>query len=145
MIRKDLTIETKKKNEIVDITDIINGEIQKEKVSEGLCYAFLRHTTAAITTADLDPGTDQDMLKAFYEMIPAHQSESRNEKGKTITYKHLHDPSHVPDHILSTVIGTSLVVPIKTKQLDLGTWQRVILAEFKGPRKREIVLHFVAG
>jgi secondary thiamine-phosphate synthase enzyme len=90
------------------------------------------HTTAALTTADLDPGTDLDMLDAFEAMIPK------------LRYRHPHNPAHVGDHILSTLIGTSITQPVESGQLVLGTWQRIILVELDGPREREIVLTFLA-
>ena len=81
-----------------------------------------------MTTADLDPGTDLDMLDAFEHMIPK------------LRYRHPHDPAHVPDHILSALIGTSIALPFEKNSLLLGTWQRVVLVELDGPRERELVL-----
>jgi secondary thiamine-phosphate synthase enzyme len=89
------------------------------------------HTTAALTTADLDPGTDLDMLDAFEAMMPKLRS------------RHPHNPEHVPEHILSSLIGTALTLPVEEGSLVLGTWQRVILVELDGPRQRELTLHFL--
>jgi secondary thiamine-phosphate synthase enzyme len=125
-----LYIETKKKKEIIDITEIINRQIRKEQIRKGLCILFVKHTTAALTTADLDPGTDEDYLAAFDKIIP------------NLKYNHPHNPAHVPDHILSSVIGPSLTLPVSNGELDLGTWQRVILVELDGPRTREIAISF---
>ncbi|HUQ85134.1 MAG TPA: secondary thiamine-phosphate synthase enzyme YjbQ [Candidatus Limnocylindrales bacterium] len=125
-----LSIKTTENNQIVDITEIVNKEIKKQNASNGLCNLFLKHTTAALTTADLDPGTDLDMLDAFEEIIPK------------LNYRHPHNPAHTPDHILSSLIGTSLTFPILDGELELGTWQRVILVEFDGPRDRKIILSF---
>lgn len=125
-----LYIETKKKKEIIDITEIINRQIGKEQIRKGLCILFVKHTTAALTTADLDPGTDEDYLAAFDKIIP------------NLKYNHPHNPAHVPDHILSSVIGPSLTLPVSNGELDLGTWQRVILVELDGPRTREIAISF---
>lgn len=124
-------MNTKKEKEIVDITDEVNTMLKKSKTENGVCILFLKHTTASITTADLDPGTDQDMLDAFDKLIPK------------LNYRHPHNPAHVPDHILSSVIGTSLTLPIKNSGLDLGTWQRVILVELDGPKQRNIVLNVI--
>lgn len=123
-----LTIKTRKNKEIVDITDLINSEFKQSQ--NGICNIFVSHTTAAITTADLDPGTDLDMLEAFEKLIPK------------LHYRHPHDPQHVPDHILSSLIGTSLTVPVQDGKLVLGTWQRVVLVEFNGPRERQVILSF---
>jgi secondary thiamine-phosphate synthase enzyme len=123
-----IIIESKKSKEIIDITDLINKEIDTQNIQEGLCMLFIKHTTAALTTADLDPGTDQDYLSAFDEIIPK------------LNYRHPHDPDHVKDHILSSIIGSSLLLSINNGKLNLGTWQRVILVELSGPRDRELIL-----
>lgn len=120
-----MIINTNKKREIIDITDKIEGEIKG--VKSGIVGIFVKHTTAAVSTADLDPGgTDQDYLDAFEKIIPK------------LNYRHPHDPSHMPDHIASTIIGASLMVPIKNGKLVLGQWQRIVLIEFSGPRRREV-------
>ena len=59
-----LTFFTNKKKEIVDITQEVEN-LLREKKDSGICFLFIKHTTAALTTADLDPGTDLDMLDAF--------------------------------------------------------------------------------
>lgn len=123
-----LTIETRKKRQILDITEEINAVLRaKGKPGSGICFVNVLHTTAALATADLDPGTDLDMLDAFEEMVPH------------LNYRHPHNPKHVPDHILSTLIGTGVSLPYTDGELVLGTWQRVILVELNGPRRRQVV------
>ena len=123
-----LTIATHGKREIVDITVQIESQLP---AATGICCLNLLHTTAALTTADLDPGTDLDMLDAFEAMMPK------------LRYRHPHNPEHVPDHILSSLIGTALTLPVETGSLVLGTWQRVVLVELDGPRRRELTHHFL--
>ncbi|MEK7195169.1 MAG: secondary thiamine-phosphate synthase enzyme YjbQ [Patescibacteria group bacterium] len=124
----EITIKTSKKKEIIDITDTVNGKIEGSGKENGLCNIFILHTTASIATADLDPGTDLDMLDAFDKIVPK------------LIYRHPHDPGHVPDHIISTILGASLAVPFANKKLSLGEWQKIVLIEMNGPRKRNIVL-----
>ncbi|MBI4094231.1 MAG: YjbQ family protein [Candidatus Liptonbacteria bacterium] len=147
-----LAVTTKEKKEVVDITDRVVSEIQKAGFATGLCHLFLTHTTAALTTADLDPGTDLDMLNAFEAMIPKHANSAPSPDGSgnanapmRIKYRHPHNPAHVPDHILSSLIGTSLLLPVRGGNLVLGDWQRVVLIEFDGPREREVRISWVAG
>jgi secondary thiamine-phosphate synthase enzyme len=121
-----LKIRTTKSKEVLDITERLNELVRGENLRQGLCHLFILHTTAALTTADLDPGTDLDMLDAFTAMVPQRR------------YRHPHDPTHVSDHILSSLIGALLTVPVEAGGLLLGTWQRVVLIEFAGPRAREI-------
>lgn len=124
-------LKTSEKRQVLDITEKVNGEIEKLDFNNGVCNLFLTHTTASLTIADLDPGTDQDYLDAFEKIIPK------------LNFQHPHNPSHTPDHILSTLIGTSLTLPIENGQLVLGTWQRVVLIEFDGPRQRQLVLNLL--
>ena len=123
---KTITITTKKKDEVVDITETVENLLQEMKAPSGICVVFVAHTTCALTTADLDPGTDLDFLNALRRMLPH------------ISYRHPHDPSHTPDHILSSILGPSLAIPYQDGQLLLGTWQRVILVELDGPRQRTL-------
>jgi secondary thiamine-phosphate synthase enzyme len=128
---KRIKVKTHRKREILDITDTVEEILAEEDAREGICYLNILHTTAAVTTADLDPGTDLDMLDAFEAMMPK------------LKYRHPHNPAHVPDHILSTILGTALTVPVSNNALVLGTWQRVIVVELDGPRERDLVLNFV--
>jgi secondary thiamine-phosphate synthase enzyme len=127
----EIIIRTNKKKQVADITEIIEQKISMSGVVNGLCHLFVKHTTAALTTADLDPGTDLDMLDAFEKIIPS------------LEFRHPHNPRHAPDHILSSIIGPSLAAPVKNGKLDLGMWQRLVLIELDGPRDREIVISFI--
>lgn len=127
----ELIISTNKKKEVIDITDIIQKVLTNKQSITGACIVFVKHTTAAITTADLDPGTDLDMLDAFEAIMPR------------LNYRHPHNPSHVTDHILASIIGPSVTLPIKNGELDLGTWQRVVLIELDGPRERTVTLSLI--
>lgn len=122
------TVRTRQKREVLDVTEVVEDQLGNGTAQAGICHVLVLHTTAALTTADLDPGTDLDMLDAFEAMMPK------------LRYRHPHDPAHVPDHILSALIGTSLSLPFENRKLVLGTWQRVVLVELDGPRKRELAL-----
>ncbi len=121
-----ITITTKKKDQVVDITETIETHLRNTPGTDGVCVVFAAHTTCALTTADLDPGTDQDLLNALRHLLPQ------------LTYRHPHDPFHTPDHILSSIIGPSIAIPYQNRKLLLGTWQRVILVELDGPRQRTV-------
>jgi len=128
-----LKITTHRKRQVIDITGEVESLLRRNFAPEsGVCHLVVLHTTAALTTADLDPGTDLDMLDAFERMVPR------------LNYRHPHDPDHVPDHILSALIGTTVSLLVENGSIVLGTWQRVVLVELDGPRNREIAMGFVA-
>jgi secondary thiamine-phosphate synthase enzyme len=132
-VMQRITVRTRKKREVLDITGTVEALLQKnDSQATGICNLFILHTTAALTTADLDPGTDLDMLDAFEAMIPK------------LRYRHPHNPAHVPDHILSALIGTSVALPFERGKIVLGTWQRIVLIELDGPRECELVVSVTA-
>lgn len=122
---KELTINTKSKRQIIDITENIKEIVT---IKSGLVHIFAKHTTVGLSVADMDPGTDQDYLNALEAIQP------------DISYRHPHDPNHLPDHLLSAIIKPELNLPVNENRLLLGTWQSVILIEFDGPRERKLVL-----
>ena len=123
-----LRVRTSKGREVVDITSRIENFLGSSSMTDGLLNIFVLHTTAAIGIADLDPGTDLDLLDALEAIMPR------------LKYRHPHDPNHVTEHILSTLLGVSVTVPVRHQKPVLGTWQRIILLEFSGPREREIIV-----
>ena len=122
-----MTIQTKEKREVIDITEQVQKAVGKQDAS--VVHVTVLHTTAAITSADLDPGTDLDFLD-FLEAITPDPPEGE--------WRHPHDPAHAPDHLLASLIGPSVSVPLSKGSLMLGTWQRVIFVELDGPRERNI-------
>ena len=121
------SVYTTKKKQVVDITEVIEKLLPP---ANGICHLTLLHTTAALTTADLDPGTDLDLLDGFERIVPK------------VNWRHPHNPAHMPEHFLSSLIGTSLALPFDKGKLLLGVWQRAVLVELSGPRQREIVIVF---
>lgn len=122
-----MVVGTGKDREVVDITDRVQELVESDSKAVSV---FVAHTTCAITTADLDPGTDEDLLDAVREMIPK------------LKYRHPHDSSHdhVSSHLAHSILGPSVTIPVKDGKLVLGTWQRIILVELDGPRSRNIVV-----
>src|SRR3989344_8854085 len=127
-----VVIKTHKTKEVVDITDQLNSVIKNYPRKKGFCHLFLTHTTAALSTAYSDPKWELDVIDAFEVEIP---------KMTTIRskYEHNHHIAHLPTHITASYIGQSLSIPYKSGKLILGNFQRVVLIELNGPRKREII------
>lgn len=118
-----MTISSARPRQVIDITDKVQQELA---AGAKFCMVTALHTTCAITTADLDPGTDEDLL-AFLEKITPQAR-----------WRHPHNPAHAPAHLLSSIIGPSVSIPVKDGRLQLGTWQRIILIELDGPRERKV-------
>lgn len=129
---QELTIETKKREEIIDITPKILKLVEESKTKEGLCLIYVPHATAAITiNENADQNIALDFLEALNKLIP---------EGK---WRHDKIDNNGAAHIKSAIIGPSVTIPIKNSSLLLGTWQGIMLCEFDGPRKRKVIVKIV--
>ncbi len=110
----------------MDITRLVEQAAADAKVTDGVCIVFVPHTTAGVTiNENADPDVAQDILRFLAESIP-----------KKWPYRHLEGNSDA--HIKVSLVGSSVQVPLAGGGLALGPWQAVYLAEFDGPRTREI-------
>ena len=127
-----LSVKTRKRTELVDITSDINQLIQNSGTDQGLCMIYVPHTTAAVTINEsADPSVKSDILMVLNQIIPWEAN-----------YRHLEGNS--PAHIKSTLVGSSELIAIENGRLILGTWQGIFFCEFDGPRTRRVNVRIVA-
>jgi secondary thiamine-phosphate synthase enzyme len=127
-----LSVKTRKRTELVDITSDINQLIQNSGTDQGLCMIYVPHTTAAVTINEsADPSVKSDILMVLNQLIPWEAK-----------YRHLEGNS--PAHIKSTLVGSSELIAIENGRLILGTWQGIFFCEFDGPRTRKVNVRIVA-
>lgn len=131
-----ITIETKKLREVINITPQIEQLLKKHPAEDGMIHLFLRHSTAALTAAYIEDQTDLGMMGAFEIMLP--QQSFTGIHG----YQHTHHTAHLPAHTVAAMLGPYLAIPVKKNKLLLGTFQSIILVELNGPEKREIVIDY---
>jgi len=128
----DLKIKTKARIELIDITEKVNHALAEIGADNGLCNLFVTHTTAAVIVSEnWDPDVTTDMLAQLERVVPRENS-----------YRHGEGNSQA--HILSVMLSTSINIPIRGGKLALGKWQGVMLAEFDGPRERNVIVSVAA-
>lgn len=128
-----LNIRTSRKNEIIDVTDDIKRLSENSGIKDGVCIVFCPHTTAGITINEgHDPSVKTDLLFSLEKMSPVYK-EFRHAEGNSDA------------HVKSSIIGPSINLIIHNEKLVLGQWQGIFLAEFDGPRNREIFVKFISG
>jgi secondary thiamine-phosphate synthase enzyme len=126
-----LSVKTRQRTELVDITSDINRLIRKSGVAQGLCMLYVPHTTAAVTINEsADPSVKSDILMVLNEIIPWEAN-----------YRHMEGNSAA--HIKTTLVGSSELIAIENNQLALGTWQGVFFCEFDGPRSRKLHVRLI--
>ncbi|BBE30146.1 hypothetical protein OSSY52_02870 [Tepiditoga spiralis] len=124
---------THKREELINITDMVNESIIKSRVKNGVCIVFTTHTTAAITiNENADPDVKTDIIKFLNEKIPLNHG-----------FKHLEGNSDA--HIKSSLFGCSQQIIINDGKPLLGIWQGIYFCEFDGPRNRRIYIKILEG
>lgn len=131
---KTLKIKTKGFTDIIDITFLVQKEVEATLIEEGMVFLFVLGSTACLTTIEDDENLYRD-LKEMLEKIAPYQKD------------YLHHKTWGDDngasHLRASLFGPSLAIPIKNKKLYLGTWQRVVLIDFDTrQREREIIIEF---
>ena len=128
-----LTVKSKLRTQLIDITSEIQKAVRSSGISEGLCMLYVPHTTAAITINEsADPSVASDIMMVLNEVIPWKAD-----------YRHLEGNS--PAHIKSTLVGASEIIAIENGSLVLGTWQGIFFCEFDGPRTRKLHMRLMKG
>ncbi len=123
-----LTIKTTKREEMVEITRLVQQAAGEASVESGIVYCFVPHTTAGITiNEDADPDVRRDILDKLAREIP-------REEG----FHHAEGNSDA--HIKASLMGSSVQVLLENGQLVLGRWQGIFFCEFDGPRSRQLLV-----
>lgn len=126
-----LSFRTKKKEEFLDITKSISDLVSRSEVEDGACLVFVAHTTCALMiNENSDPDVSSDILDSLEKIVPSRAR-----------YKHKEGNSS--SHIKSALIGPEKIIPISQGKLELGRWQAICLAEFDGPRERQVYIEFL--
>ncbi|TFH02597.1 MAG: YjbQ family protein [Calditrichales bacterium] len=123
---KKFNVRSSERTEIVDITHMVQSVINESDITDGVCYVFIPHTTAAVTiNENADPDVKADMLTEMNKIIPFSDS-----------YRHMEGNSAA--HIKASLFGNSEMIIIQSGLLQLGTWQGIFFCEFDGPRTRKV-------
>lgn len=113
------------------ITEVIEREMPEIRdITAGFAQVFIKHTSASLTlNENADPTVRDDFESHFNHLAPENAP----------YYRHTFEgPDDMPAHLKSSLLGSSVVVPITTGRLNLGTWQGIYLCEHRdrgGSRK----------
>jgi secondary thiamine-phosphate synthase enzyme len=128
-----LTVKTRSRTELIDITSDVSQLARKSGMETGLCLLYVPHTTAAVTINEsADPSVKSDILMILNQIVPWEAK-----------YRHMEGNS--PAHVKSTMVGASELVAVEKGSLVLGTWQGIFFCEFDGPRTRKLHVRFWQG
>ncbi|MDP2717273.1 MAG: secondary thiamine-phosphate synthase enzyme YjbQ [Candidatus Micrarchaeota archaeon] len=116
------SIKTQSARQIVDVTDQVAALVRS---SAKAVLVFCPHTTAAVYVNEFEDQLSQDFLAV---------AESWREKK----WKHDASDGNAAAHLFASHLGASVLVPVENGKMTLGNWQKILLAELDGPRKRTL-------
>ena len=122
-IQKTLTLAPKSRGFHLVTREIIEQLPELREIRVGLAHFFILHTSASLTlNENADPDVRRDMERQFKEMVPDGASH----------YTHVMEgDDDMPAHVKSSLLGASLIIPIASGGLRLGTWQGIYLGEHR--------------
>jgi len=122
-LQKEISIPPKPRGFHLITNDIINNINVIKTVENGLLNLFIKHTSASLTiNENADPTVRADFESHFNHIVPEKQG----------YYSHIMEgPDDMPAHLKSSILGSSINIPITNGSLNLGTWQGIYLCEHR--------------
>ena len=135
-IQKEIQLLPKPRGYHIITDEVLRGVPEIREIKTGLAHIFIKHTSAGLTiNENADPSVRQDFESHFNRAVPEDTS----------LYEHtLEGTDDMTSHIKSSLMGSSVTVPITEGVFNMGTWQGVYLCEHRnrgGSRKLVITLH----
>jgi secondary thiamine-phosphate synthase enzyme len=122
--------ETKKRRELVRITDTVEKVVTKSGIREGMVLVSAMHITAGVFVNDNEPGLWEDIWAWLEKLAPFREDYHHHRTGE----------DNGDAHLKSILVHHEVVVPITEGKLDLGPWQQIFYAEFDGRRRKRLLI-----
>jgi secondary thiamine-phosphate synthase enzyme len=132
---KTITLQTGPGESLVNFTEQLRQVVRESGVQEGICVAYVPHTTAALAVnSAMDPKTPLDIVDEMHRLVPTR-----------VDFHHTYDtPADAAGHVKASIIGGDLSLIVTGGDLLLGGSQSVMFFEFDGPRKRQVIVRVMA-
>ena len=125
---KQFTVKTSQREEMIDVTALVQQAVTESGVESGQAVCFVPHTTAAVTiNENADPDVKRDIIYKLNKDIPQREG-------------YHHGEGNSDAHVKTSLVGSSEIILIDSGRLVLGTWQAIYFCEFDGPRSRRLIV-----
>ena len=135
VVTNSIELETRGHADMHDITDAVAARVRESGIKSGIVTVFCPGSTSALTTIEYESGALSDLQRLFDEIAPPDRDYAHNMRW---------GDGNGHSHVRAALLGPSLVVPFVDGDLQLGTWQQIILVDFDNrPRSRQLVVQIV--
>ncbi|SMC87423.1 secondary thiamine-phosphate synthase enzyme YjbQ [Pedobacter africanus] len=139
IFQETLTLRARRRGFHLITEEIVAAMPQIAKLTMGICQVFIQHTSASLTiNENADPTVRTDFEMFFNKSVPENDPD----------YVHDYEGSDdMPAHLKSSILGSSVSIPIRNGRLALGTWQGIYLCEHRnyGAGRRLVVTAWGRG
>lgn len=135
-----IEVQTSKRMEIHDLTATVQEMVRATGVSAGLVTVSTMHTTTAVFVNEPQSALLEDVQQMLERLVPRGEEWKHNDPRYSDCDRHNADA-----HLRAIMLGSSVTLQVAEGVLTMGQWQRVLMAEFDGPRKRGLVLQVMAA
>ncbi|NJP43823.1 YjbQ family protein [Actinacidiphila epipremni] len=130
-----IDVSTGSAENVHDLTADCAAFLREEAAGrDGLLNVFVPHATAGVALIETGAGSDDDLLAALRDLLPADDR-----------WRHRHGSrGHGRDHVLPAFVPPHATLPVLGGELELGTWQSVVLVDTNGDNpRRQVRLSFL--
>jgi secondary thiamine-phosphate synthase enzyme len=134
-IQKEILLNPRQRGFHLITDEVLKHLPEVQEIEVGTMQVFIKHTSASLTiNEDADPTVRDDFESHFNQMVPENAP----------YYQHTFEgPDDIPAHLKSSILGSSVSIPITDGKLNLGTWQGIYLCEHRnrgGSRKLVVTI-----
>jgi secondary thiamine-phosphate synthase enzyme len=119
-----------------NITQLIEDEVRKSHVSEGLCLVNSMHITSSVFINDDERGLHHDFTAWLEMLAPFNASPDVYHHNRT-------GEDNADAHLKRTIMGREVVIAITAGRLDFGPWEQVFYGEFDGRRNKRVLIKII--
>jgi secondary thiamine-phosphate synthase enzyme len=123
-----IDVRTTEREQMLDITGAVQERVAAAGIQSGVVHLWSMHTTCGITVNEgADPDVQRDIVATLRRLAP-REGDYRHAEGNS------------DSHLKTLFVGPGETLLVDRGRLVLGTWQRVFLAEWDGPRTRQVAM-----
>ena len=136
-IQKEINLKPRARGFHIITESVLVNIPELEKIKVGILQLFVKHTSAALTiNENTDQTVRQDFEAYFNILVPENED----------YYKHIFEGSDdIPAHLKSSLLGSSISIPITDGKLNLGTWQGIYLCEHRNQGTGRKIVATIGG
>ena len=132
--RKELTFNTPRRREFINITPAVEACLRESGIREGLLLCNAMHITASVFINDDESGLHHD-YEVWLEKLAPEKPHAQ--------YRHNGFEDNADAHMKRQVMGREVVVAVTEGRLDFGTWEQIFYGEFDGKRPKRVLVKII--